>query len=147
MNIDDFLNGGEFDDLNDDQKKLIKSLFEMNNTDDVNSDVKFDKSGMFIHSLDSPEAARELQELIYEHNMKQHINFIDFYEGKLIEEIWTSENELIRVKRYYPFTYDNINMLPTNTRTNIYNTLLDQALEREDYELAAEIRDSIIINE
>jgi len=146
MNIDDFLNG-EFGDMDDEQKKLIKALFDLNNIENINPDLDFTKSGYFMHTLDSPAAANELDQMIKEHNMSQEINFIESFEGKLIEEIWTSENNMVRIKRYYPLTYDNINTLPTYTRQYVYDKMLDEALEKENYELAAEIRDSIIINE
>lgn len=147
MGIDDFL-GGEFDGLSDNQKKLIRNLFDQHNlNDDIESELDFNKSGLFMHNLDSKEAAKELKELIDENKMTQEIKFIESYEGKIIEEIWTSENQLIKVKRYYPFTYDNINMLPNETRKHIYDQLLDKALEKENYEEAAQIRDGIIINE
>lgn len=147
MNIDDFLNN-EFDGLDNNQKKIIKNLFDMNNfNDDIESNLDLSKEGLFLHELSSKEAQEELNKLIKEHSMTQKIKFIETYEGRVIEEIWTSEDKMMRLKRYYPFTYDNINTLPTETRKYIYDKILDKALDKEDYELAAEIRDSIIINE
>ncbi len=145
-----FLNSEEFKKLDEHSKRLIKNMFESNL--DLVKDFKgvFSKNGgVFIQDLNDDNFNFNIDSLIKEYEMSQEINISyneDFGE-EVISETWTSNDNNIKLKRFYEITYENINLLRPDSRKLVYQILLDRALIKEDYEKAAEIRDSIYLNE
>lgn len=149
-NYDDFFNSEEFKNMSEHSKEMIRKLMELNKIEKLKNDI-FDvnQTGAFIQRLDDTDFNTQLDKFISNYQMKQDIKILTDHElgDKVIEEIWSSHDDLIRLKRYYELSYDNINYLRPESRKLVYDILLKEALDNEDYEKAAEIRDSIYLNE
>ena len=65
---------------------------------------------------------------------------------RLIVEIWSSKsNPFIRLTRMYEFSLENIKDIELSQKKKLLNKMLSDAVEVENYEFAAELRD--VINE
>lgn len=69
-----------------------------------------------------------------------------FKHGKnLIVETWQAEdNPFWKITRVLEFTKENLESLEPNERTKFLKSMLDDAVEKEDYEQAAQLRDLIL---
>ncbi len=145
---DDFFNSEEYKNMDEESKRMLKKLLELK---DVNTpDEQFTgEPGLFIQKLDDEDFNNQLDNFINQYEMTQEIEILLNHElaDKVIEETWISKDGSIRMKRYYEFTYDNINLLRPESRRIVYDLIMTEALNKEDYEIAAEIRDSIYLNE
>ena len=146
--MDDFINMN-FDHLNDDQKEIIRKLFgdeKIQYNLPIKKDDVLNNPGTFMQNLSDTESTNKFEELISTFNMTVDVNLTIQDDIQLIEEIWTSDDKSLRIKRYYEFNYDNISLLSNNVRTYIKEKLLSNALSEENYELASDIRDKIILD-
>lgn len=146
----DFFDSDDFKNLNEESKKALKNLLESNNF--LKNELKNSfngQPGLFVHDLNDNGFNEKMELFIRKYNMKQQINIRLDHElaDKVIEEVWMSEDGLIKMKRFYELNYENINLLRPESRQMVHNLLLDEAIKKEDYEKAAEIRDSIYLNE
>lgn len=149
-NYNDFFDSEEFKNMSEHSKEMIRKLMELNNIDNIKDSLFEDgDTGAFIQRLDDNEFNTQLERFISNYKMTQKINILDNHElgDRVIEEIWSSSDDLIKLKRYYELNYENVNYLRPESRKVVYEILLEEALEKEDYEKAAEIRDSIYLNE
>ena len=146
--MDDFINMN-FDHLNDDQKEIIRKLFgdeKIQYNLPIKKDDVLNNPGTFMQNLSDTESTNKFEELISTFNMTVDVNLTIQDDIQLIEEIWTSDDNSLRIKRYYEFNYDNISLLSNSVRTYIKEKLLSNALLEENYELASDIRDKIILD-
>jgi UvrB/uvrC motif len=82
--------------------------------------------------------------LIKELNLTCDFSVIDLESKKLIKEDWYSEtNPFVRLTRMYPFIDENIQKIPVKQRIKFLKNLLNEAVEVENYEEAARLRDII----
>jgi hypothetical protein len=148
--LNEFFESDEFNNLDKHSKDMLRRLFIENDLLKNSLSSEFSgEPGYFVQKLDDRDSNNQIDEFISKYNMSQEINILQDHpmSDKVIEEIWTSEDGLIKMKRYFELTYKNINLLRPESRRIVHNILLDDALNKEDYERAAEIRDSIYLNE
>jgi len=82
--------------------------------------------------------------LIKELNLICDFSVIDLESKKLIKEDWYSETyPLVRLTRMYPFIDENIQRIPVKQRIKFLKNFLNEAVEVENYEEAARLRDII----
>ncbi len=63
---------------------------------------------------------------------------------KFIVEVWTAkQNSFIQLTRMYEFTPENIEVIESSERKKLLNEMLNDAVDIEDYEEAALLRDMI----
>lgn len=69
-------------------------------------------------------------------------NFTEIDDKKMIIEEWVSKfNPHIKLNRIYPFIKENYEIIPLKERKKLLKVILNNAVEIENYEEAAKIRD------
>lgn len=133
-------------------KKMLEDLFNesLNSSKDLNNMDDFDQFDDFDFDLeldDNNLSEKEQHDVFYEfveeNNLKLELDIINDYDTLMVEENWVSDNELISLRRFYPYEIDVISKLNSDMQKKIFNHRLEQTIDEEEYEEAAEIRDLI----
>lgn len=158
MNHEDFLDtNGEidYDKLKEESFKMFeeltgKSIDDMFDLDSLPMNKLFpqindNKVGMgFVQDLDSEEGKKMFSDLVKQHNLTKESSIIDVNGEEFVQEIWTNEEGTVNVKRVYKLNDNTTStMLSTEEKIELYKTKLNEAVEIEDYEEAAKLRDEI----
>lgn len=84
--------------------------------------------------------------IVKEFNLSCDYDTTEINDKRLIVEIWSSKsNPFIRLTRMYEFSLENIKDIELSQKKKLLNKMLSDAVEVENYEFAAELRD--VINE
>jgi excinuclease UvrABC helicase subunit UvrB len=87
----------------------------------------------------------DFQNMISLFNMKVSHKLVHADGNKFILETWISDiNPYLRLTRLIEFNKDNLNNLEPENRKKLLKQMLDDAVEEENYEEAAQIRDMIL---
>lgn len=84
--------------------------------------------------------------IVKEFNLSCEYDITELNDKKLIVEIWSSKsNPFIKLTKMYEFSLQNIKDIEKSEKKKLLNKMLSNAVEVENYEFAATLRD--IINE
>ena len=133
----------EDDDSREKERKLKKFIESLSDESFDFLQKTFKDGDAFIQDLDDEEANKTMKTFIEENNMQQKIEIIDEEENQYVVEIWTTENELISLKRMYELSLESVSKLDKKTQHIILTKYLDILVNQEKYEYAAIVRDRI----
>lgn len=127
--------------------KKVDDLFDMNSLpmDKLFPKMDDNKIGMgFIQDLESEEGKKMFDDLVEKHNLIKESEIIDMNGEEYVQELWSNKENTVNVKRVYKLN-DNTtsSMLSTEEQIDIHQNKLKEAVDIEDYERAAELRDKI----
>lgn len=127
--------------------KKLDDLFDIDSIpmDKLFPSISDNKVGMgFVQDLDSEEGKKMFDDLVQQHKLEKESKIIKMGNEDYIHENWSNKEGTVNVKRIYKLT-DNTSssMLSVDEQIKLYEDKLEESVEIEDYEKAAELRDMI----
>ena len=123
-------------------KNYFKKIYRELTGQEIDEDNEFlSGTGNYMQDLSSAEEMEIFNSFVEDRNMELDINFIDEFGTLLIEERWHSEEYGINLKRTYHYDHTVISKLNDKIKREIYEKMLPQVVEKEDFEEAVIIRD------
>ena len=87
----------------------------------------------------------DLKDLVGMLNLKPSYSLLVKNGKSLIVETWQAEdNPFWKITKIIEFNRENLESLEPKERTKFLNLILEEAVEKEEYEKAAELRDLIL---
>ncbi|CAG7581372.1 MAG: hypothetical protein SLAVMIC_00809 [uncultured marine phage] len=122
-------------------KKIFNELTGQDIDDDYADDFMNLGNGKYMQDLSNEEEQEIFNEFIKDRKMDLEISFIEEDDKLLIEELWHSEEYGINLKRMYHYDHITIAKLHEKIQRKIYDKILPQLVEEENFEEAALVRD------
>lgn len=141
----------DFDDENFDPeiyKEYLKNIYESltgeSLTDEELNDMKIsDGRSLFIEPLEKDLEGNYVNEYIDDNNMICDVEFEDTDYGIMVKENWRSEENSVEVNRMYAYDHRIISQFEKDRQIMVYENILQEFLDCEDYEEAAIVRDKL----
>lgn len=151
--LNESLNNNMSDIIDENIEKMKKDydLGYINDDDFKDLDINFDEFyeefdfDLELNNEDLPESEQHdiFYEFVEENNLILELDIVNQFDTLMVEENWVSKDKTISLKRFYPYESEIISNINPNMKKKIYNLRLEQVLEEEKYEEAAQIRDII----
>jgi hypothetical protein len=127
--------------------RKVEDIFDMDTMTDENlfpglTDKKMSMG--FVQDLESEEGKAMFDKLIEEHGLTKESKIVKMKGKDFVHETWTNEDKTVKATRLYELNEDTSSkILSKEEQIEMYQSKLDQAVEVENYEEAAELRDII----
>lgn len=104
-----------------------------------------DKFGIQLHKMDREIKQEEFNTLIKMFGLKSSYKWISHGEKTFIIECWHSDiNPFLIITKTFEFDEDKLSSIPDKKRKDLLEKMLNEAVEIENYEFAAKLRDILV---
>lgn len=145
-NNDDFFSDFDSEGLDPEKyKEYLKKMYKDLTGEDLNENfMELDENSTdFLQDLSDSEQQEIFDDYIKDQNMDLEINFTKMDGNLMVEEMWTPEDKSMNLKRVYQYDRYTISKLDTHIQEKIYSKRLEELVENEEFEEAAEVRDRL----